>query len=726
MGKKDGKGNLVTNHRDLKKLYLKTYTQRLRNRPMKEGLEELKKSKNELFNARLKLASQKKSEPWKMEDLEGALKHLQKDKARDPLGWANEIFKDGVAGRNLKISILDFLNKMKLKNEIAEFIRLADITTIYKGKGPKSELVNDRGIFIVTILRTILMRLIYVDYYSLLDDSMSDSQVGARKGKNIRNHIWIVNGIISDVLSSKSKKPVDILIYDYKQCFDSLWLQECMNDLYSAGLNDDKFALLYNVNSKVDIAVKTPVGKTERQSIKNVIAQGDVFGPMFCSKQVDTFGQECLKESKYTYMYRGMVEIPPRSMVDDVLCVSECGFRTSMAHAYISVKTDCKKLQFGAIKCKKLHVGKVHEEHKCQTLEIDNWKEVEIMNEETGIDEIQDKCEGMEVMEEKDEEKYLGDLISTDGRNIKNVKARVAKGKGIVSKILSILDGIPFGDFYFEIAVILRESLLVSSMLSNSEAWYNVSNAELELLESIDVQFLRSILRSPKSTPKEMLFLELGCVPLRDIIRKRRISFLHHILNEDKDSMIFKFLETQMNSRRPKDWITQVLKDIDYLELNLNLDDVKEMKKSKLKTILNKAVKEKTFERLNKLKVNHSKVSHLKHYKLEMQRYLKSSKEKMKQEEAQTIFKLRSRVTDVKINLRGKYETFECEVCKEEEESQNHIMECKEIVKFRQNYTKPPNYNKLFDGNVKEQLEISKDFLENMKIKKDLSKEKES
>ena len=51
-----------------------------------------------------------------------------------------------------------------------------------------------------------------------------------------------------------------------------------------------------------------------------------------------------------------------------------------------------------------MDVGKIHEEHKCQTLEIDNWKEVEIMNEETGIDEIEDKCEGMEVMEEKDEE----------------------------------------------------------------------------------------------------------------------------------------------------------------------------------------------------------------------------------------------------------------------------------------------------------------------------------
>ena len=110
-------------------------------------------------------------------------------------------------------------------NKIPHFVRLADISTIYKGKGPKNELINERGIFVVTILRSILMKLIYFDYYSILDKSMSDSQVGARKNKNIRNHIWIVNGVISDIASSKSKKPIDIQIFDYKQCFDSLWIQ---------------------------------------------------------------------------------------------------------------------------------------------------------------------------------------------------------------------------------------------------------------------------------------------------------------------------------------------------------------------------------------------------------------------------------------------------------------------------------------------------------------------
>ena len=120
-----------------------------------------------------------------------------------------------------------------------------------------------------------------------------------------------------------------------------------MNDLYSAGLQDDKFALLYNANSNVKVAVKTPVGKTVRGTIRNAITQGDVFGPLLCSNQVDTIGKECLEEHKYTYMYKDEVEFSPLGMVDDLLCVSECGYKTSMMNSYIKFKTDSIKLQFG-------------------------------------------------------------------------------------------------------------------------------------------------------------------------------------------------------------------------------------------------------------------------------------------------------------------------------------------------------------------------------------------
>ena len=292
VGKNDRCGSIITNHMGLNHLYLQTYIHRLRSRPIKPEFQEIMTLKSELFDIRLELSKQCHSKPWEIGHLEKALKGLKNDKARDPNGWVNEIFKNRVAGRDLKLSLLNFFNKMKAEKYTPDLLRKADITTIYKGKGEKNDLENDRGIFVVTILRSIFMKLIYLDKYEEIDGSMSDSQVGARKNKNIRNHIWIVNGVICDVLSSKQKRPVDITIYDYRQCFDSLWLQECLNDMYDGGLQDDEFALLYDVNTHVKVAVKTPVGKTERGSINNAIIQGDVFGPLLCSKQVDLFRGE--------------------------------------------------------------------------------------------------------------------------------------------------------------------------------------------------------------------------------------------------------------------------------------------------------------------------------------------------------------------------------------------------------------------------------------------------
>ena len=73
------------------------------------------------------------------------------------------------------------------------------------------------------------MKLIYNDKYQTVDENLSDSNVGARKGKSISNHIFVVNGIINQTIDAKNES-VDIQIMDYRQCFDSMWLQECIND----------------------------------------------------------------------------------------------------------------------------------------------------------------------------------------------------------------------------------------------------------------------------------------------------------------------------------------------------------------------------------------------------------------------------------------------------------------------------------------------------------------
>ena len=65
-----------------------------------------------------------------MKHLEAALKELKKDRARDPNGWINDLFQDGVAGNDLKISMLAMFNKIRSEKYYPSFIRKADITSL--------------------------------------------------------------------------------------------------------------------------------------------------------------------------------------------------------------------------------------------------------------------------------------------------------------------------------------------------------------------------------------------------------------------------------------------------------------------------------------------------------------------------------------------------------------------------------------------------------------------
>ena len=93
---------------------------------------------------------------------------------------------------------------------------------------------------------------------------------------------------------------------------------------------------------------------------------------------------------------------------------------------------------------------------------------------------------------------YLGQTITSDGKNVKDINNRVAKGMGIVSEILEILENIHLGPYYFEIAMLFRNSCLINGMLFSADALYNLSKAQIEELSMVDRYFLRKVLKSPR------------------------------------------------------------------------------------------------------------------------------------------------------------------------------------------------------------------------------------
>ena len=196
---------------------------------------------------------------------------------------------------------------MKTEMKVPKSMNDADITSILKQKSSREEMSNQRGIFGITIWKKILDYLLYNDYYNAIDSTMTDSNIGGRKKRMAKDHLFIVYGIISSVVNEKEES-IDLQIYDIEKAFDKLNLKDTLNELVEDlpdEIKNDKISLLYESNKVTNVSVKTPLGNTKRIQVKEVVQQGGVWGPILCSKSLDSHGRKFLKEEKLLYKYKG-------------------------------------------------------------------------------------------------------------------------------------------------------------------------------------------------------------------------------------------------------------------------------------------------------------------------------------------------------------------------------------------------------------------------------------
>ena len=501
VAKRNHRGKIVSGPREIKKLLAREYKDRLRSRPMRPDLTSLKMRKTKIFKLKMKLAGLRRSPDWKMSDLELALKDLNNDKSRDHEGYINEIFKNNVIGENLKKSLLLMMNKLKQKKLIAKVMNFANITTVPK-RGSRLELKNERGIFRVSVFRSILMRLMYNMKYPTVDRNMSDCQMGARKRKGCKNNIFILNGIIHEVLKSKKMKPVLFQVYDYAQMFDSIDLELAINDIYDTGVNDDTLVLLHKANRDIQMAVKTPTGLTERQEVTNIVLQGDTWGSLLASVQVDSIGKECM-EAGHHYLYKDKLPVGFLGLVDDIIGITEAGYKAQELNAFINVKTAEKSLQFGPKKCKSMLVGKDKERVLNSPLFVDKWEVSYKDDPKKGELQMVEKYSGLTEIGQTEEQMYLGFVLSSQGDNMANIRNLKQKSIGIIRKIFSKINCLNLQKYYFECSFIMMNVMLRGSVLYACEMHYNLKENEIRRLQRIEENFMKKVikLRGEKKCP---------------------------------------------------------------------------------------------------------------------------------------------------------------------------------------------------------------------------------
>ena len=156
---------------------------------------------------------------------------------------------------------------------------------------------------------------------------------------------------------------------------------------------------------------------------------------------------------------------------------------------------------------------------------------------------------------------------------------------GVITQIMRILKSVSLGHFYFEMAVLLRESLLMNGILFNSEVWYSLTKAQVNELQEVDTLMLRKVMEVNKSVPISSLFLELGLTPIKQILQGRRVMYLHYLVSLKEDEMLSKFFYAQWDNPVKHDWTTTVKADMVELGINLELSQIRAMKKDRFADI---------------------------------------------------------------------------------------------------------------------------------------------
>ena len=546
------------------------------------------------------------------------------------------------------------MNKIKAEQCYPKCLEPCNITSIWKRKANRNDFEFYRGIFRVTIFRSILDRLIYNDEINNLDKNLTDSNVGARKHRNIRDNIFALNAIINSI-RKENKEALDVQIFDIEKCFDSLWLHEVINCLFEASLTNDKLPLLFLENKNAQIAVKGNGLLSKRINIKDIIMQGSVWGSICCVMLMDKLGKLAYNNPEILYYYKNLVGIPPLQMVDDIMAIQRCSTKSLEVNTMVNTFMNLEKLTLSKTKCHNIHIG--NNKAECPELKVDGAK-----------------------MENSDQEVYLWDIFDKSARAKPNLERRKSKGYGAVNNILAITSEVPLAHWKIQAGLSLRQAVFINGILYNSEAWHSIEDKDLIPFEKADELLLRGLLNAHSKTPLEALYLETNSLPIRFILKIRRIMFLHNILQKNSSEMIRKIFEAQKQNPSPGDFCEIVKNDMSAIGLNISEKEISNMKKQKFKNIVKSLARNCALQYLKALKQTHSKLDGITYNNLELQSYLTSPL--FNNESRNLLFRLRTRtVNGIRNDFRGIYPDTDCPLqgC-EDKDTLSNMLSCKVLL----------------------------------------------
>ena len=455
--------------------------------------------------------------------------------------WKNELIKRG--GSEMVKFIYPLIETFWTEESTPKQWNTGIITNIWKGKGDRELMANQRGITVSSSISTIPEEILSNRISKLAH--FTQAQAGGRKGGSTTDHVFTLKNIIT--IAKKERRNIIITYYDVVKAYDRADMQDMCYSMYQCGITGKLWRLMKSINEELKAKINTKAGLTREISRDMGGKQGGKLMVTMFAKMMDNMAEDMIEDEELGIKL-GEETISSLLYVDDATTFAE-GYEqqeeTLKTAAEFAIK---HKLEWGPSKCKTMEIGS-HKEKKA------TWN--------LGGKTI-DKC---------DSYKYLGEKIHRNGKNEENLKERCDRVRYTSRAIVTCCKSEIMRRVGTQIVIKLHEAETIPAFLYNAETW-TINKGDRKLIDQTEIYAWKRMIGLPQTTPTAGIVLTMGSMFATIQIEIKQLIYLHRILNKAEDH----WTRRTLNIMKEYDigWAKQIVEIMTKWQLNQEWEEIRQ------------------------------------------------------------------------------------------------------------------------------------------------------
>ena len=133
-----------------------------------------------------------------------------------------------------------------------------------------------------------------------------------------------------------------------------------------------------------------------------------------------------------------------------------------------------------------------------------------------------------------DSYKYVGDQYDKTGKNMSKIVKKTEKAKYIAEEVKRQGSYVRVGSADTSVRILLLDTVVKPTLLSNTETWINVNKEEMEKVNQVHYMVLKKVFEQRENTPYYGILMETGYWPYSYVIIYKRLMLYHNLIHSEE------------------------------------------------------------------------------------------------------------------------------------------------------------------------------------------------